>query len=259
LPRRRAAGPGLRLGIGTIWLSLIVLIPLASVVVKSTEAHFWTVVTSPRAVAAFELTIGISLAVAAINAVTGTLIAWVLVRDEFRGKGIVNALVDLPFALPTIVAGLTLLALYGRTSPFGIDISYTRWAILLALLFVTLPFVVRAVQPVLIELDPEMEEAAASLGASEGQSFRRIVLPNLVPAIVSGGALAFARAVGEFGSVVLISGNIPRRTEVVSVLAFGQIESDATASAAAISVVLLALSLVVLVAIRRIGGKGVPV
>jgi sulfate transport system permease protein len=158
---------------------------------------------------------------------------------------VVNALVDLPFALPTIVAGLTLLALYR-------DVAYTRWAILLALLFVTLPFVVRSVQPVLIELDPEMEEAAASLGASAGQSFRRIVLPNLWPAIVSGAALAFARAVGEFGSVVLISGNIPRKTEVASVFIFGQIESDAVASAAAVSVVLLCISLVVLVAIRRL-------
>jgi sulfate transport system permease protein len=176
----------------------------------------------------------------------------VLVRDSFRGKGLVNALVDLPFALPTIVAGLTLLALYGKSSPVGIDISYTRWAILLALLFVTVPFVVRSVQPVLIELDPEMEEAAASLGAGGAQSFLRIVLPNLVPAIVSGAALAFARAVGEFGSVVLISGNIPRRTEVVSVLAYGQIESDAVAGAAAVSVVLLALSLIVLLAIRRL-------
>ena len=228
------------------------LIPLASVVVKATQADFWTVVTSPRVVAALELTIGISLAVAAINAAAGTLIAWVLVRDSFRGKGLVNALVDLPFALPTIVAGLTLLALYGKSSPVGIDISYTRWAILLALLFVTVPFVVRSVQPVLIELDPEMEEAAASLGAGGAQSFLRIVLPNLVPAIVSGAALAFARAVGEFGSVVLISGNIPRRTEVVSVLAYGQIESDAVAGAAAVSVVLLALSLIVLLAIRRL-------
>jgi sulfate transport system permease protein len=230
-----------------------VLIPLASVVVKATQADFWTVVSSPRVVAALELTIGISLAVAAINAAAGTLIAWVLVRDSFRGKGVVNALVDLPFALPTIVAGLTLLALYGKSSPLGIDISYTRWAILLALLFVTVPFVVRSVQPVLIELDPEMEEAAASLGASGAQSFLRIVLPNLVPAIVSGAALAFARAVGEFGSVVLISGNIPRQTEVVSVLAYGQIESDAVASAAAVSVVLLALSLIVLLGIRSIG------
>jgi sulfate/thiosulfate transport system permease protein len=224
---------------------VIVLIPLAAVVAKSTQARFWEVVTAPRAIAAFELTLGTSLAVAAINAVAGTLIAWVLVRDAFPGKGVVNVLVDLPFALPTIVAGLTLLAVYK-------DIAYTRWAILLALLFVTLPFVVRSVQPVLMELDPEMEEAAASLGASGAQSFRRIVLPNLLPAIVSGAALGFARAVGEFGSVVLISGNIPRHTEVVSVLAYAQIESDATASASAISVVLLGISLLVLLALRRL-------
>jgi sulfate transport system permease protein len=232
-----------------------VLIPLAAVAVKATESSFWSVVSSPRVVAALELTIGASLVVAAVNAVAGTLIAWVLVRDSFPGKGVVNALVDLPFALPTIVAGLTLLALYGKGSPVGIDISYTRWAILLALLFVTVPFVVRSVQPVLIELDPEMEQAAASLGATQAQSFRRIVLPNLIPAIVSGAALAFARAVGEFGSVVLISGNIPRKTEVASVLTYGMIESDATASAAAIAVVLLGLSLVVLLAIRRIGRR----
>jgi sulfate transport system permease protein len=224
---------------------VIVLIPLAAVVVKATEASFWSVVTSPRALAALELSVGASLVVAAVNAVAGTLIAWVLVRDRFFGRGLVNALVDLPFALPTIVAGLTLLALYK-------DVAYTRWAILLALLFVTLPFVVRSVQPVLIELDPELEEAAASLGASSAQSFRRIVLPNLWPAIVSGAALAFARAVGEFGSVVLISGNIPRKTEVAPVFIFGQIESDAVASAAAVSVVLLAISLVVLIAIRRL-------
>jgi sulfate/thiosulfate transport system permease protein len=228
------------------------------VVAKSTQSDFFNVVTQARVVAALELTLGISIAVAALNAVTGTLIAWVLVRDRFPGKSIVNALVDLPFALPTIVAGLTLLALYGKGSPVGVDVAYTRWAILLALLFVTVPFVVRSVQPVLIELDPEMEEAAASLGASGWQSFRRIVLPNLWPAIVSGAALAFARAVGEFGSVVLISGNIPRKTEVASVLAFGLIESDAPDSAAAVSVVLLAISLLVLLGIRRLGGKGVP-
>jgi sulfate transport system permease protein len=216
---------------------VIVLIPLAAVVVKASEASFWHAVTSPRALAALELSVGASLVVAAVNAVAGTLVAWVLVRDRFVGRGVVNALVDLPFALPTIVAGLTLLALYR-------DVAYTRWAILLALLFVTLPFVVRSVQPVLLELDTEMEEAAASLGASATQSFRRVVLPNLWP------ALAFARAVGEFGSVVLISGNIPRKTEVASVFIFGQIESDAVASAAAVSVVLLAISLVVLVAIR---------
>jgi sulfate/thiosulfate transport system permease protein len=225
------------------------------VVVKSTEADFWAVVTAPRTVAALVLTVGISLAVAAINAAAGTLIAWVLVRDRFRGKALINALVDLPFALPTIVAGLTLLALYGKSSPVGVDVAYTRWAILLALLFVTLPFVVRSVQPVLIEADREMEEAAMSLGASARQTFARIILPNLVPAIVSGAALAFARAVGEFGSVVLISGNIPRHTEVASVLVYGQIESDAVASAAAVSVVLLAISLVVLLAIRRLGRR----
>jgi sulfate transport system permease protein len=242
--------------VATAWLSLIVLIPLAAVAAKATEADFWGAVTSRQAVAALELTLGLSLAVAAINAVAGTLIAWVLVRDRFPGQGLVNALVDLPFALPTIVAGLTLLALYGRTSPVGIDLAYTRWAILLALLFVTLPFVVRAVQPVLLELDTEMEQAAVSLGASDAQVFGRIVLPNLMPAILSGAALGFARAVGEFGSVVLISGNIPLKTQVASVLVFGQIESDATASAAAVSVVLLALSLLVLLAIRALAGRG---
>jgi sulfate/thiosulfate transport system permease protein len=247
LPARRARG-GLALGLSTLWLSLIVLIPLAAVVVKSTEADFWAVVTAPRTVSALALTVGISLVVAAVNAVAGTLIAWVLVRDEFPGKGVVDALVDLPFALPTIVAGLTLLALYD-------DLAYTRWAILLALLFVTLPFVARSVQPVLIEADREMEEAATSLGASGRQTFARSTLPNLVPAIVSGAALAFARAVGEFGSVVLISGNIPRHTEVASVLVYGQIESDAVASAAAVSVVLLGISLVVLLAIRRLGRR----
>jgi len=186
------------------------------------------------------------------------LIAWVLVRDSFRGKSLVNALIDLPFALPTIVAGLTLLALYGPSGPVGINVAYTRAAVILALLFVTLPFVVRAVQPVLIELDREMEEAAASLGAGGLAIFRRIVLPNLMPAILAGGALAFARAVGEFGSVVLISGNIPFETEVASVHIFGRLESDDTTGAAAVSVVLLVLSLVVLLlidAVRRWGSR----
>jgi len=243
---------GLGLGIATIWLSLVVLIPLSAVVVKATEADFWEVVTSPRVVAALELTLGISLLVAAINAVAGTLIAWVLVRDRFPGQAVVNALVDLPFALPTIVAGLTLLALYGKSSPVGIDVAYTRGAILMALLFVTLPFVARSVQPVLIELDREMEEAAASLGASGRQTFIRIILPNLVPAIVSGAALAFARAVGEFGSVVLISGNIPFDTQVASVYVFKRLESDDPAGAAAVAVVLLLLSLFVLFALRML-------
>ena len=230
---------------------MIVLIPLAAVAAKATEGDFLGSVTSRAALSALELSVGASLAVAAVNAVAGTLVAWVLVRDRFFGRGAVNALVDLPFALPTIVAGLVLLVLYGHNSPVGIDIAYTRWAILAALLFVTLPFVVRSVQPVLIELDTEMEEAATSLGASPAQVFTRIVLPNLRPAILSGAALAFARAVGEFGSVVLISGNIPLKTEVASVFVYGQIESDDVAGAAAVSVVLLAISLVVLLALRR--------
>jgi len=215
---------------------------------------FWHAVSNPAAVSSLELTFVASLVVVAVNAVFGTLIAWVLVRDSFRGKSIVNALIDLPFALPTIVAGLTLLALYGPRGPLGVNIAYTRVAVVLALLFVTLPFVVRSVQPVLLEADREMEEAAASLGARGSAIFRRIVLPNLAPAIISGCALAFARAVGEFGSVVLISGNVPFKTEVASVHIFGQYESDDVSGAAAVSVVLLAASLVALIvfdALRR--------
>jgi len=249
----------LSLGIATLWLSVIVLIPLAAVVAKSTDGGlgaFWDAVTNRQAIASLRLTLTMSIGVAAINAAAGTLVAWVLVRDRFRGRGVINALIDLPFALPTIVAGITLLALYGPNGPLGVNVVATRWAILMALLFVTLPFVVRSVQPVLMELDREMEEAAVSLGASSATVFRRIVLPNLVPAILSGAALAFARAVGEFGSIVLIAGNIPFKTEVASVFIFGRIESDAVISAAAVSVVLLLLSLVVLVAIRSLGRLG---
>jgi sulfate/thiosulfate transport system permease protein len=241
-------GPGL----ATLYLSLVVLIPLAAVVARSAEGGlgpFWRAVSSPQAVASLELTFALSLAVVAVNAVAGTLIAWVLVRDEFRGKGLVNSLIDLPFALPTIVAGLTLLALYGPESPLGVNVAFTRAGLLLALLFVTLPFVVRAVQPVLLELDRDMEEAAASLGASPFTVFRRVVLPNLTPAILSGVALAFARSLGEFGSVVLISGNIPFETEVASVFIFGQVESDNVTGAAAVSVVLLVLALLLMLLI----------
>ena len=181
-----------------------------------------------------------------VNALFGTLIAWVLVRDEFPGKGIVNSLIDLPFALPTIVAGLTLLLFYGPDSPVGIDLAFTRASVVVALLFVTLPFVVRAVQPVLLELDTEMEQAAESLGASKLTVFRRIVLPNLTPAIIAGAGLAFARAVGEFGSLVLITGNIPFKTQASSVLIFSLVESDAPESAAAVSIALLVIALVVL-------------
>jgi sulfate transport system permease protein len=252
--RLSSRGSGaLALGVVTVWLSVIVVLPLAAVVVRSTDGGldaFWSSVSSRQAVSALRFTLLVSLVVAAINAAAGTLIAWVLVRDEFPGRRAVNAIIDLPFALPTIVAGLTLLALYGPTSPAGINVAYTQTAVALALLFVTLPFVVRSVQPVLIELDREMEEAATSLGASPATVFRRIILPNLVPAILSGSALAFARAVGEFGSLVLISGNIPFHTQVASVYVFKQLESDNPVGAAAVSVVLLVLSLIVLIGLR---------
>jgi sulfate/thiosulfate transport system permease protein len=235
--------------VALLYLSVIALIPLAAVLARSTEgglSGFWDAVSSPQAVAALRLTVIASFVVVAINAVTGTLIAWVLVRDEFRGKGLVNSLIDLPFALPTIVAGLTLLALYGPKGPVGVNLAFTRASVVVALLFVTLPFVVRAVQPVLLELDREMEEAAESLGAGRATVFRRIILPSLSPAILAGSALGFARAVGEFGSLVLLTGNIPFKTQAASVFIFSQVESDNVTGAAAVSVVLLLISLLVL-------------
>jgi len=241
------------LGVVSLWLGLVVLLPLAAVTTRSFDDGldgFWTAVSSRQAVSSLQFTLLVSLVVAAVNALFGTITAWVLVRDRFRGKAVVNTLIDLPFALPTIVAGLTLLALYGPESPIGIDVSFTKLAVALALLFVTLPFVVRSVQPVIIELDRDMEQAAHSLGASPATTFRRIVLPNLVPAILSGSALAFARAVGEFGSLILISGNLPFDTQVASVFVFKQLESDNLRGAAAVSVVLLALSLAVLIGLR---------
>jgi sulfate transport system permease protein len=253
----RRGGPAVVRGLWTAYLSVIVLLPLAALVWASGKggwSDFWSAITDRQAIAALELTLGISVAVVLVNAVTGTAAAWVLVRDSFPGKSVVNAVIDLPFALPTVVAGLTLLALYGPRSPVGVNVSYTRWGVLAALLFVTLPFVVRTVQPVLLELDREVEEAAASLGARPFAIFRRIVFPNLFPAILSGVALAFARAIGEFGSVVLISGNLPYKTEVASVFVFGRIETNQTQSAAAVSVLLLVITfgaLLLIGAIRR--------
>jgi sulfate/thiosulfate transport system permease protein len=249
-------GDVLTRGVVLTWLSVIVLIPLAAVVLRSTDeglGAFWNAISEPEAVAAIKLTLLSSLAIVAINIVFGVLIAWVMVRDEFRGKQLVNSVIDLPFALPTIVAGLTLLTLYGADSPVGLDLAYTKLAVGLALLFVTLPFVIRAVQPVLHEVDQEMEEAAASLGASNIRIFRSVLLPNLTPAIVAGAALAFARAIGEFGSLVLITGNIPFDTQVASVYIFGRIESDNTTAAAAVSVFLLAVSVAVLFALSLFG------
>jgi sulfate transport system permease protein len=244
----------LGLGLATLYMSVIVLIPLAAVAVKAisqSPSSFWDSVTNQVALTALGVTLGTSLVVAAVGAVMGTIVAWVLVRDQFPGKRFINALIDLPFALPTIVAGLTLLALYGPDSPFGVHLAYTRVIVLLALLFVTLPFTVRSVQPVLIELDREVEEAAASLGASNATTFRRIILPALRPAILSGAALAFARSVGEIGTLFLIAGKV----QIASIVIYADIESDAPHAAASLSLVLLALSLVVLVLIRRVGGR----
>src|SRR5919106_4271834 len=258
-PRRalsglRLGGPGLTRGLVVGYLSIMVLLPIAAVVSRSFEdgwSRFWSAVSSEQAVSAMELTLFASLAVVAINGVFGTIIAWVLVRDEFPGRRYVNMVIDLPFALPTIVAGLTLLALYGDTGVLGISgVQATRVGVIMALLFVTLPFVVRAVQPVLIELDKDMEEAAASLGAKPAAIFRRIVLPNLKPAILSGSALAFGKAIGEFGAVVLISNNIPFKTEVASVFIFKQVEAGNETAAASVSVVLLAVSVAVLLLIN---------
>ena len=261
-PPPRAAGAGLRrsvrggmrtglgVGVATLYLSLIVLIPLAAVVVRSDASGlggFWRAVTTPETAAALTLTVGAAVIVVAVNVVTGTLIAWVLVRDSFPGQRVVDMLIDMPFALPTIVAGLVLLTLYGPSTPVGIDLAYKQAGVVVALLFVTLPFVVRTVQPVLIEMDREMEQAAASLGASPTTIFRRIVLPNLLPAIAAGAALSFARAISEFGATVLISGNLPFQTQVASVHIFGQIQGDNIQGAAAESTVLLVVALLVLV------------
>jgi sulfate transport system permease protein len=252
---RDSVAAALSLGFVTTFLVVIIGLPIAALMweAKSGGAQtFWSAVSSPQAVAALKVTLGAAFAVAALNAVLGTVTAWVLVRDDFRGKSLVNAIIDLPFALPTIVAGLTLLALYGPASPIGVNVAYTRTAIVLAMMFVTLPFVVRTVQPVLQELDPELEQAAHSLGASQATTFRTIVLPTIFPGILSGVALAFAKAVGEFGALVIITGNIPYDTEVSSVYIFGRIESGDSAAAAAVAVVLLVISFVTLLSIGAI-------
>jgi sulfate transport system permease protein len=231
--------------VAAIYMSIVVLIPFAALVNGAFDDGwdgFWNAITNERALTALELTVGISLVVVGVNVVMGTIIAWVLVRDRFSGRRLLNALIDLPFALPTIVAGVTLLAIYGPDSPVGVNLAFTRTGVCVALLLVTLPFVVRSVQPVLLELDREMEEAAASLGATPPAIFRRIILPNLTPAILGGAGLAFARALGEFGSLVLIAGTLD--TKVSSLHIVELIEGDRPASAAAVSVTLLAISLV---------------
>ncbi len=244
----RAAGPVL----AVTYLSLLVLLPVAALFSNAFSngwSSFWQAISSPEAVAALELTLVAALLVAIVNSIAGLAIAFVLVRDDFRGKALVSAVIDLPFALPTVVAGLTLLTLYGPASPFHVNLAGTRIGIGAALLFVTLPFCVRSVQPVLAELDAEIEEAAESLGATRRQVLRRILLPSVLPSVLAGAGLAFARAVGEFGSVVLISGNLPFKTEVASSFIYSQALGGNLAGASAVSIVLVLVSLAVLLAI----------
>jgi sulfate/thiosulfate transport system permease protein len=254
--------PGIGLGVGVLWLTLLVLLPLALLVATgfgSGLGEFVSAVTDPQAVRSIVFTIVAGVVVTVINGVLGTLIAWVLVRDDFPGKRLVELVIDVPFALPTIVAGVVLLSLYGSSSPVGIELQGTQVGVVFALLFVTLPFVVRAVEPVLLALDTDAEQAATSLGASRFTTFRRIVLPPLLPAIASGSGLAFARAIGEYGSVVLISAGLSS-TKVASMYAFQLIQNSDYQGAASVATVLLAVSLLVLVVLdlvqRRAARRG---
>jgi len=256
LRRPLRAGAAVALpGLTLTYLTLLVVLPVAALIATGATSGFAGAITAPQAASALKLTIALAFVTTVVNIVTGIALAWVLVRDEFPGKRLVNALIDLPFALPTIVAGLVLLALYGPQSPIGLDVTNTRIAVLLALLFVTLPFVVRAVQPVLHSLDQDVEDAAASLGAGSLTTFRRIILPSLTPAVLSGAGLSFAHALGEFGAVVLISGNLPFKTQVASVLVSGQVESGDPHAAAAVSVVLLAMALIILAGIQLLSRR----
>jgi sulfate transport system permease protein len=254
---------GLGLGAAMIWFSLLVLIPLSAIVVKAAGGGWSTyeqVLTNEQTRSALQLTVLSSLGITVLNMVMGTVIAWVLVRDRFPGKAVLDLVIDIPFALPTIVAGLVLLSLYGPDSPLGVEVNNTRWAVYLAIAFVTLPFVVRTVQPVLQELEVDVEEAAASLGASRFTTFRRVVLPSLVPAIFAGAALSFARGISEYGALVLISGNLANRTEVVSVRLFSFLEGGNTEAAAAVATIMLFVALLAIVALdvtqRRVARRG---
>jgi sulfate/thiosulfate transport system permease protein len=256
--RRRSVVPGfgLTMGYTVVYLSLIALIPLSTIVLKTSTMgwdRFWQVVLSPRVLAAYRLSIGASLAGATINSIFGVIVAWALVRYRFPLRGLVDALVDLPFALPTSVAGITLTALYAENgwigrllAPLGIKVAFTPLGVVVALTFIGLPFVVRTVQPVLQDLEAELEEAAATLGATRIQTFRRVIAPVLMPAMLTGFALAFARALGEYGSVVFISGNMPMRTEVVPLLIATELEQFDYQSATAIALVILVLSFTIL-------------
>lgn len=259
-------GFGLTLGFSVLYLGLLILIPLAGLFVKSAELtgpEFLAAVGSPRALAAYRLSFGASFVAALVNAVFGLVVAWVLVRYRFPGRGIVDALVDLPFALPTAVAGITLTTLLAKNGwlgkpleAIGIAVAYTPLGITIALVFIGLPFVVRTVQPVLQDLEAELEEAAASLGANRFQTFRRVLFPTLWPALVTGFALAFARSLGEYGSVVFISGNMPMKTEIAPLLIVTQLEQYEYGAATAVAAVLLVLSFVLLLGINAIQRYG---
>jgi sulfate transport system permease protein len=253
-------GFGLSLGITCTYLSLMVLLPLATVFTKTTDlswAEFWGTVTNPRVVASYRVTFGASFVAALVNTVFGLLVAWVLVRYRFPGRRLVDAMVDLPFALPTAVAGIALTTLYAGNGwigsylePLGIKVSYTWLGITVALIFIGLPFVVRTVQPVLDDLEVEVEEAAASLGARRWQTFVRVILPTVAPALLTGFALAFARAVGEYGSVVFIAGNMPMKTEIVPLLIITKLEQYDYAGATAVALVMLVVSFMLLLGIN---------
>ena len=260
--RRRSILPGfgLTLGFTILYLSLIVLIPLAGLILRTTTlswSQFWATVTDLRVQAAYRLSFGASLIAATINLVMGLIVAWVLVRYRFPGRRLVDALIDLPFALPTAVAGLSLTAIYASNGwigrflePLGIKVAFAPLGVVVALTFIGLPFVVRTLQPVLEDLDPEVEEAAASLGAPRAQTLWRVVLPELWPVLLTGFALAFARALGEYGSIVFISGNMPMRTEIVPLLMVMKLEQFDYAGATALAAVMLGASFVLLLAIN---------
>lgn len=253
-------GFGLALGFTLLYLSLIVLIPLSATFIQTAELswqEFWATVTAPRVVASYRLTFGASLAAALVNAVFGLLVAWVLVRYRFPGKRFVDALIDLPFALPTAVAGITLTAIYAGNGwigqylePLGVKIAYTPLGVFVALTFIGLPFVVRTVQPVLEDIEPELEEAAAMLGATRLQTFQRIIFPTVLPALTTGFALAFARAIGEYGSVIFIAGNMPMISEITPLLIITKLEQYDYAGATAIAVVMLVISFMLLLVIN---------
>jgi sulfate transport system permease protein len=263
LPRSKSATSltpisGLGLGIALTWFSILVLIPLTAVLVQASAggwSAYWDALSSPQTLASLKLTVGQAVLVTVANAVMGTVIAWVLVRDQFPGKQLLDVVIDIPFALPTIVAGLVLLSLYGPSSPLGVNWANTRVAVFLAFLFVTLPFIVRTVQPVLLELEQEVEEAAASLGANRLKTFRMVILPSLAPAITSGAALSFCRAISEYGSLVLLSGNLPYSTEVASVRIMSSVEGDKLTEAAAVASILLVVALIVIITLDLISRR----